>query len=48
MAISTLSKPHRLNYLNSFVLALVNGDVNRKVLIPNFIGLKNVSQFLRA
>ena len=35
MGISTVSKPHRLNWPNSFVLSLVNGDVNRNVLMPN-------------
>src|SRR5580704_1784112 len=37
IGISTDSKPHRLNCGKSFVLALVNGDVNRKVLMPNLI-----------
>ena len=37
MAISTLSKPQRLNCLNSLVLALEKGEVNRKVLIPYLI-----------
>src|SRR5438093_13585906 len=32
--ISTVSKPQRLNCLNSFVLSLVKGEVKRKVLMP--------------
>src|SRR5262245_22178129 len=35
--ISTVSKPHLLNVLKSFVLSLVKGEVNRKVLMPNLI-----------
>src|SRR5205823_14000360 len=35
--ISTVSKPQRLNCLKSRVLSLVNGDVKRKVLMPNLI-----------
>ena len=30
MGISTVSKPHCLNCLNSLVLSLVNGEVKRK------------------
>src|SRR5262245_12720482 len=37
--ISTVSKPHFLKVGNNFVLALVNGDVNRNVLIPSLIKL---------
>src|ERR1051326_7555003 len=35
--ISTVSKPHFLNVLKSFVLSLVKGEVNRNVLMPNLI-----------
>src|SRR2546425_132760 len=35
--ISTVSKPHFLKVLKSFVLSLVNGEVNKKVLMPNLI-----------
>src|SRR5881394_546709 len=35
--ISTVSKPHFLNVLKSFVLSLVKGEVNKKVLMPNLI-----------
>jgi hypothetical protein len=35
--ISTVSKPHFLKVLNSLVLSLVKGEVNRKVLMPNLI-----------
>src|ERR1041385_6592314 len=35
--ISTVSKPQRLNCLNSFVLSFVKGDVKRNVLIPSRI-----------
>src|SRR3954468_6432210 len=35
--ISTDWKPHFLNFGKSFVLSLVNGEVKRKVLIPNLI-----------
>src|SRR6266496_6128449 len=37
MGISTVSKPHFLNVLKSRVLALVKGEVNKKVLMPNLI-----------
>src|SRR4051812_28822362 len=39
IASSTKSKPHSLNCLKSFVLELVNGAVNRNVLMPNFIAI---------
>src|SRR5712692_7684675 len=35
--ISTVWKPHFLNVLNKAVLSLVNGEVKRKVLMPNLI-----------
>src|SRR5579859_5448447 len=35
--ISTVSKPHFLNCLKSFVLSLVKGEVKRNVLMPNLI-----------
>jgi hypothetical protein len=38
IGISTLSNPHFLNWGKSFVDLSVNGDVNRKVLIPNLMG----------
>src|ERR1043166_1969356 len=38
--ISTVSKPHFLKVLNSFVLSLVNGEVNRKVFIPILISVR--------
>src|ERR1043165_7920180 len=37
MGISTDWNPHFLNCGKSFVLSLVNGEVKRKVLIPNLI-----------
>ena len=37
MAISTLSNHHCLNLGKSRVLRVVNGDVNRKLLMPNLI-----------
>src|SRR5437879_4431633 len=37
MGSSTVSKPHCLNCLNSFVLLLLNGEVNRKVFNPSLI-----------
>src|SRR4051812_34065297 len=38
IGISTVSNPHFLNWGKSFVEALVNGDVKRKVLIPSLMG----------
>jgi hypothetical protein len=35
--ISTESKPHALNFGKRDTLSLVKGDVNRNVLMPNFI-----------
>ena len=32
---SNVSKPHFLNLGNSFTDSVVNGEVNKKVLIPN-------------
>src|SRR5688500_18407225 len=37
MGISTDSNPQRLNCGKSFVESLVNGDVNRKVLMPSLM-----------
>src|SRR5687768_8898281 len=37
MGISTDSNPHFLNCGKSFVESFVNGDVNRKVLMPNLM-----------
>src|SRR5436190_1568607 len=37
IGISTDSNPHFLNVGNSLVEAVVNGDVNRNVLIPSLI-----------
>jgi hypothetical protein len=37
MGISTDSKPHFLNVRKRRVLSFVNGDVKRKVLIPNLM-----------
>src|SRR5688572_31722627 len=37
IGISTDSNPHFLNCGNNFVLSLVNGEVNKNVLIPNLI-----------
>src|SRR2546430_218073 len=42
--ISTVSKPHFLKVLKSFVLSLVNGEVNKKVLMPNLITWKTFSE----
>src|SRR5258705_5394468 len=36
--ISTVSKPHFLNMGKSLVESLVNGDVNKNVLIPSLMG----------
>src|SRR5215468_10207469 len=40
--ISTAAKPHFLKVGKSFVLSLVNGEVNRNVFMPNLI-----KEFLR-
>ena len=34
---STESKPHFLNFANSFTLSVVNGETNRKELMPNLM-----------
>jgi hypothetical protein len=39
MAISTDSKPHFLNCGNNEISASVKGEVNKNVLIPNFMAL---------
>src|SRR4051794_2537223 len=46
--ISTVSKPHFLNCGKSLVESLVNGEVNKKVLIPNLIGLWREAKDLTA
>src|SRR3954465_11067700 len=46
--ISTVSKPHFLNCGKSLVESLVNGEVNKKVLIPNLIGLSREAKDLTA
>src|SRR4051794_37031790 len=38
IGISTVSNPHFLNWGKRFVDLSVNGDVNRKVLIPSLMG----------
>jgi hypothetical protein len=37
MGISTVSKPHFLNVGKSETLSVVNGEVNRKELMPNLM-----------
>src|SRR4051812_26530951 len=46
--ISTVSNPHFLNCGKSLVDSLVNGDVNKKVLIPNLISLSREAKETRA
>jgi len=44
MGISTVWKPHFLNWAKSFVLSSVNGEAKRKELMPNLMDLRLLFQ----